>query len=97
VDFEWGPKKEKANLVKHSVSFREAMTVFGDPLELTIADPDHSDVEDRYLSIGMSSANRLLIVSYTERDHSIRIINARAAVPRERKQYESGNEFRPQR
>ena len=53
---EWDPNKEKINVAKHGVSFAEAMTIFGDPLELTIADPDHSEAEFRFISIGLSSA-----------------------------------------
>lgn len=90
MEFEWDPEKERINSTKHAVSFTEAMTVFGDPLEVTIADPDHSEAEFRFISIGMSSANRLLVVGYTERGLLIRIINARLAIARERKQYESG-------
>jgi uncharacterized DUF497 family protein len=68
---------------------REAQTVFGDPLEVTIPDPDHSEGEFRFLSLGRSEADRLLIVSYTERGSRIRIISAREATPRERRDYES--------
>ena len=89
MDFEWNPEKEKANIAKHGVSFSEAMTVFGDPLELTIADPDHSEAEFRFISIGLSSADQLLVVSYTERGDRTRIISARPVTARERKQYES--------
>jgi ribonuclease toxin BrnT of type II toxin-antitoxin system len=59
-------------------------------LEVTIPDPDHSEGEARFLSLGMSTANRLLVVGYTEREGKIRIINARVAVPKERRAYESG-------
>jgi len=86
--FEWDPDKAIANLAKHGVSFDEAKTVFGDANELTIFDEDHSDEEDRYISMGMSRLGRVVVVSYTERDESIRIISARAANTRERKQYE---------
>lgn len=86
--FEWDPDKAITNLEKHGVSFEEAKTVFGDPNELTIFDDDHSDEEDRYLSLGMSSLGRVVVVSYTERDDRIRIISARAANKRERGQYE---------
>ncbi len=89
MDFEWDPAKASANESKHGVTFEEAMTVFGDPLELTISDPDHSVEEFRFVSIGLSGARRLLIVSYTERDYVIRLISARLATPRERKQYET--------
>ena len=89
MEFEWNPEKEQANVEKHGVDFAEAATVFGDPLELTIADPDHSVGEFRYLSMGRSSLNRILVVSYTERQERIRIVSARVASPKERRQYES--------
>jgi uncharacterized protein len=89
VEFEWDPEKAAANAAKHGVDFAEAMTIFGDPLELTIPDPDHSDDEQRFLSIGTSSTGRRLIVAYTEREGRTRIINAREASPRERRDYES--------
>jgi uncharacterized protein len=66
IEFEWDPEKEKANLAKHDVSFVEAMTIFGDPLELTITDPYHSEGEFRFLSVGLSSEGRLLVVAYTD-------------------------------
>jgi uncharacterized protein len=90
VEFEWDPNKELTNIDKHNVSFSEAATVFSDPLELTISDPDHSVGEFRFLSIARSSLDRLLVVSYTERGDRIRIISARPAKSRERRQYESG-------
>jgi len=90
--FEWDPAKAAANLAKHGVGFSEAMTVFADPLEVTIPDPDHSEKEARFLSLGLSDAARLLVVAYTERDGSIRIINAREATPKERRAYESRKE-----
>ncbi len=90
MEFKWNPEKEQANIEKHGVDFAEAATVFGDPLELTIADPDHSVGEFRFLSMGRSSRNRVLVVSYTERHERIRIVSARIASPKERRQYESG-------
>ena len=89
MEFEWDPGKAVANFAKHGVSFPEAMGVFGDPLEVTIADPLHSHEEARFISIGLSEAGRLLIVAYTEREGRIRIISAREAAPRERRHYES--------
>jgi len=86
--FEWDTGKSASNFEKHSVSFAEAMTVFGDPLEVTVRDPDHSEGEFRFLSIGMSHLGRLLVVSYTEREERIRIITAREATRKERRQYE---------
>jgi uncharacterized protein len=90
VKFEWDPKKTAQNLKKHGVGFPEASTVFGDPLEVTILDPDHSEGEARFLSLGMSEAGRLLVVAYTEREGVIRIIHARPAAPKERRHHESG-------
>jgi uncharacterized protein len=90
VEFDWDPDKERSNIEKHGVDFTEAATVFGDPLELTIPDPDHSTGEFRFLSLGHSVLNRILVVSYTEREDRIRIISARTASPKERRQYESG-------
>lgn len=89
MQFEWDPAKASSNAVKHGVEFTEAVTVFGDPLEIVIPDPDHSVGEPRYLSVGMSSAGRLLVVSYTQRNGRIRLISAREATARERKTYES--------
>jgi hypothetical protein len=88
--FEWDATKAAANLQKHGVSFPEATTVFGDPFELTIPDPDHSERELRFLSVGMSVARRVLLVAYTERGSTIRIIHARTAVSKERRAYDSG-------
>ena len=89
MEFEWDPEKALVNAKKHGVEFGEAMAVFGDPLELVIADPDHSGGERRFLSIGQSSAGRLIVVAYTERGGRTRLINAREATSKERKQYES--------
>lgn len=89
MQFEWDPAKASENTAKHGVAFTEAITVFGDPLELVIPDPDHSVGERRLLSIGMSSSGRLLVLSYTERGARIRLISARTATARERKTYES--------
>ena len=92
VEFEWDAGKAASNLSKHGIGFAEAMTVFGDPLEVVIADPVHSDTEWRFLSIGLSEAGRLVVVAYTERDERIRIISAPEATPQERRQYESKGE-----
>ena len=88
MQFEWDPAKASDNLAKHGVEFAEAMTVFGDPFEAVIPDPDHSVGERRFLSMGLSSAGRLLVVAYTERQGRIRLINAREATASERKSYE---------
>jgi uncharacterized DUF497 family protein len=89
VEFEWDSAKAEANAKKHGVSFAEASTVFGDPLEVTIPDPDHSEGEARFLSLGLSVESRLLVVAYTEREGRVRIIHAREADPKERRTYES--------
>jgi uncharacterized DUF497 family protein len=70
VEFEWDPKKATKNEKKYGISFSEATTVLGDPLELTISDPDHSSGEFRFLSIGKSNLENLLVVSYTESQHT---------------------------
>lgn len=94
--FEWDPGKAAANLRKHKVSFAEAASVFLDPLALTFSDPDHSDKEDREITIGLSSKPRMLFVSHCERGDRVRIISARRATRKERLQYEQriGEEFR---
>ena len=86
--FEWDPEKAAANLRRHGVTFEEASTAFGDPLSLTIGDPDHSDEENRVSLLGYSDARRLLAVSHTERGETIRLISARIASRPERKDYE---------
>jgi hypothetical protein len=68
VQFEWDAPKAERNRRTHGVTFGEAVSVFADPRELSIFDPDHSLDEDRYVSIGESSAGRLLVVGYTERE-----------------------------
>ena len=88
MEFQWDTNKAVTNFTKHGVTFSEAATVFGDPLEVTIADPDHSEGEFRFLSIGYSEAGRLLVVGYTERYNHIRIITARPATPQEVRNYE---------
>jgi uncharacterized DUF497 family protein len=90
VRFEWDPDKAAANLAKHGVSFEEASTVFGDPLATTISDPDHSVGEQRFLTTGLSTQQRVVIVWHTDREDVIRIIGAREATPHERRIYESG-------
>ena len=88
LQFEWDEEKATTNLGKHGVGFEEAITVFGDPETLTIFDEEHSDQEDRYVDIGRSSSGRVLVVIYTERGESIRIISCRRATRTERRQYE---------
>ena len=89
MEFEWDDDKAAANVQKHGVTFEEAATVFGDPFEATMLDLKHSDTEPRMLSMGRSELDRLLVVSYTERDGRIRIISVREATPQERRSYES--------
>ena len=89
MQFEWDPEKATNNIAKHGIGFIEASTIFGDPFELALADPAHSQDECRFISLGSSSGGRLLVVSYTERGTFVRIISAREATSRERRQYES--------
>ena len=91
MEFEWDDAKAEANLHKHWVSFPEAATVFGDTLAVTFFDPDHSDDEDRFLTIGLSQEGRVIILSHTDRGDRIRIISAREATRGERKGYEDGS------
>ena len=88
--FEWDLAKAADNVIKHGVSFEEAATVFRDPLSATGPDPDHSLHEERFVTFGASTRNRLLAIAHTERGDTIRIISARPATPRERKIYEEG-------
>jgi len=91
LNFEWDDEKAKANLKKHGVSFDEATTVFIDPFSITRYDPDHLVDEQRYIDIGSSDEDRVLVVVYTERGASIRIISCRKATPSERSFYEKSN------
>ncbi len=90
MPFEWDGNKAERNISKHGVSFEEAKTVFDDPLYVDFYDPDHSEDEERYLIVGQSSRGRLLIVSYTEIEDSIRLISAREVTRTEREAYEEG-------
>ena len=87
--FEWDRRKADENFRKHGVSFNEAETVFRDPLAATFDDPDHSTTEQRLLTVGYSSTDRLLVVSHTEFGAIIRIINARLATAYERQRHEN--------
>ncbi|MCZ6781096.1 MAG: BrnT family toxin [Nitrospirae bacterium] len=87
MTYEWDPAKAAANVRKHGVSFAEVASVFLDPLALTFDDPDHSDEEHREITIGVSSRERVIFVSHCVRGDRIRIISARKATQRERKQY----------
>jgi uncharacterized DUF497 family protein len=86
--FEWDPNKAKENLEIHGISFDEASTVFSDSLSLATYDPLHSEEEDRFVLIGNSYRNRPLVVVHTERGDYVRLISARKATKKERKQYE---------
>jgi len=88
MEFEWDPRKDAANQRKHGVGFREAATVFGDPLATTFPDTDHSISEHRFLTIGATVSGRLIVVAHTESDDIIRIISARVVTRHERRFYE---------
>jgi hypothetical protein len=88
LTFEWDPDKARENERKHRVRFAEAATVFGDPLSVTVPDPDHSVGEGRFLTIGMSHQQRLVVVAHADRDDAVRLISARAATRAERTAYE---------
>jgi hypothetical protein len=90
MNFEWNEKKASASARKHGVTFHEAATVFGDPLAITFADPDHSIDEQRHLTFGMSRFGRMLVVSHADREERVRIISARLMMRGERKIYEEG-------
>lgn len=89
MEFEWDSRKAARNLRKHKVSFIEAVTVFGDFLGTTAADPAHSAEEDRYITVGLSNSGRLLLVAHTERSERIRIISARTLTAKEKRAYEN--------
>jgi uncharacterized DUF497 family protein len=90
MKIEWDPRKARSNLRKHKVSFEEAATAMSDPMAATGADPDHSTIEDRYITFGVSDRGRLLVVAHTDEGETIRIISARLASKGERKVYEEG-------
>ena len=90
MKFESDAVKATANVRKHGVSFEEAVSMFLDPLAVSGPDPDHSAGESRYLTFGMSSLGRMIVVSHTHRTGSIRIISARRVTRKERKLYEQG-------
>ena len=89
LNFEWDDVKSATNFDRHGVSFQEAATAFGDPLSLTISDPDPSvSEEQRHILLGQSFQGRLLVVVHTDRGDTVRIISARSATRRERQDYE---------
>lgn len=92
-EFDWDPEKAEANAQKHAISFESAMTVFRDPLAITVYDEEHSEAEDRWVTIGRSESAQTLVVIHTFTPTTpgsarIRIISARTATNTERKQYE---------
>ncbi|OYV89395.1 MAG: hypothetical protein B7Z73_06825 [Planctomycetia bacterium 21-64-5] len=91
LEFEWHADKAASNEKKHGVTFEEAMTVFADPLAVIFDDEEHSDDEPREIIVGHSAQQRLLLISFTERGEAVRIISARRATKRERKDYEENS------
>jgi uncharacterized protein len=92
VEFEWDPRKARANLRKHRISFEEAATVFNDVLSFTYDDEPHSRTEKRYATLGISNDGHVLVVAHTTRGERVRIISAREATPREKRWYEKERE-----
>jgi uncharacterized DUF497 family protein len=90
MQFEWDESKSETNQRKYGVSFQEAATVFADLLAISFDDPDHSLNESRFLIFGLSKFDRLLTVSFTEKQDVIRIISARETTKTERRIYENG-------
>ncbi len=86
--FEWDESKALSNLAKHRVGFLEAATIFRDFFSITIADPDHSQDENRYITIGRSEKNNLLVVVHSDMDETIRLISAQKPGKSERRMYE---------
>ena len=92
LKYEFDPRKAAANLRKHRVSFDEAVTVFeGDPSAYTDLDPDHSDTDLRFFTVGVSASGKLLFISHNETGGMVRIISARHATGAERKLYEDSD------
>ena len=89
--FAWDARKAAANVRKHGVSFQEAATAFADPQSITVPDPDHSAEEDRFVLIGRTGRQLLVVVAHVERGAITRIISARPAGRRERRVYEEGD------
>ncbi len=88
MEFEWDPRKAAANLRKHGIDFADAATVLYDELAITVPN-DHPE-EDRFVTLGMDAIGRVLVVVYTWRGDRARLISARHATRRERRQYEEG-------
>jgi uncharacterized protein len=89
--FEWDPDKATKNAEKHHVSFEEAATVFDDSMFITFVDDEHSIDEERYITIGLSSRGRLLMLAHVDRENQIRIISARRATKKEERFYAKAN------
>jgi len=87
-DFDWDPQKAESNVRKHCVTFTEAGSVFDDPMFITLLDEEHSMDEERFITIGLSDKNRLVMIAHTERENRIRIISARKATNHEEKFYQ---------
>jgi uncharacterized DUF497 family protein len=92
LQFEWNPRKARENQQKHRIGFWEAATVVGDSLAVTILDPDHSEGEERFVTVGYSLRQRLLVVVHTDRRDVVRLISARRATKRERVMYEEDDQ-----
>jgi len=92
MHFAWDSYKAKQNIKKYGISFEEAAMIFYDPLSATFYDPDYSEGEDRYITIGYTFQNIPVVVSHTERGNSIRIISARLATEQERRRHEDAEE-----
>lgn len=90
--FEWDVHKAKSNVKKHRVHFEQAAEVFLDALQLSIMDIEHSEIEERWVTMGKTKSGKLLVVSHTFQEHkedaTIRIISAREATKHEQRQYE---------
>jgi uncharacterized DUF497 family protein len=91
LTYEWDKRKEVSNIKDHGVSFHEASTVFLNALSMSFYDPDHSDYEDRFITLGIATTGRLLFISHTDRGAVTRIISAREATRKEREGYEKAN------
>lgn len=89
--YNWDKRKAQINLAKHKVSFEEGETIFDDKFSLTLYDPFHSEIEERFIDIGRSIKGNILVVVYTQCGEETRIISCRRAMPAERKAYEKQN------
>ena len=89
MDIEWDPAKARSNLKKHGISFSDAEAVLYDPLAISVED-SNAEGESRYLAVGADATGRIVVVCYTYRDQRVRLISARGATKRERREYEKG-------